>query len=289
MLVDAFQAENYRFWKNRMTMLWSVAFVPLMAIVFGTIGNIVLKANAPKLTSDSQLPPEVTQMLAGGTLDIGQALVGSAAQLASPPLLLFVLIGAATIYAGDYRWETWRLISARNSRSNLLLGKVGVVAVLALVALVAAMIANVIVDLIKASVFDRTLAFTMDGQDAGRFGLLTLLSWWRVIQFTLLGLLAATMTRSLLAALFIPIVIGVAGTAAPSILAGMGVMPDSWPSMLMNPGGAIEMIQAWVNPQVGQTLPEGALIKAWTSAGLWTALPLAGALAWFRRQDLSKE
>ena len=36
----------------------------------------------------------------------------------------FVLIGAATIYAGDYRWETWRLISARNTRSNLLAGKV---------------------------------------------------------------------------------------------------------------------------------------------------------------------
>ena len=39
--------------------------------------------------------------------------------------VMFVLIGAATIYAGDYRWETWRLISARNSRVNLLLAKSG--------------------------------------------------------------------------------------------------------------------------------------------------------------------
>ena len=36
-------------------------------------------------------------------------------------------------------------------------------------------------------------------------------------------------------------------------------------------------------------LPAGILVKAWLSVGLWTLAPLAGALAWFRRQDLSKE
>ena len=119
--------------------------------------------------------------------------------------------------------------------------------------------------------------------------LLTLLSWWRVIQFTLLGLLAAVFTRSLLAALFIPIVIGVAGSAAPALLAGMGVMPDSWWSMMIHPGGAIEAIQAMVDPQPGQAMPDGLALKAWISAVLWTILPLAGALALFNRQDLSKE
>ena len=36
-------------------------------------------------------------------------------------------------------------------------------------------------------------------------------------------------------------------------------------------------------------LTDGLLLKAWVSLGLWTLAPLAGALAWFRRQDLSKE
>ena len=36
-------------------------------------------------------------------------------------------------------------------------------------------------------------------------------------------------------------------------------------------------------------LPDGILLKAWVSVGLWTLVPLAGALAWFRKQDLSKE
>ena len=29
MLADAFHAENYRFWKNRTTVLWSIVFVPV--------------------------------------------------------------------------------------------------------------------------------------------------------------------------------------------------------------------------------------------------------------------
>ena len=36
-------------------------------------------------------------------------------------------------------------------------------------------------------------------------------------------------------------------------------------------------------------LPAGLVLKAWVSLGLWTLVPLAGALAWFQRQDLSKE
>jgi ABC-2 type transport system permease protein len=40
---------------------------------------------------------------------------------------LFLMIGAAAILAGDYRWETWRLLTPRNTRQNLLLAKLVVV------------------------------------------------------------------------------------------------------------------------------------------------------------------
>jgi len=36
-------------------------------------------------------------------------------------------------------------------------------------------------------------------------------------------------------------------------------------------------------------VPDGVLLKAWISVALWTLLPAAGAIAWFNRQDLSKE
>lgn len=289
MLADAFHAENYRFWKNRTTVLWSVVFVPVMAVVAGAVSNLVLQANTAKLTTDPQLPPQVAQMVSSQAVNLGDAIQTVAVQAANPILMLFVLIGAATIYAGDYRWETWRLISPRNTRPNLLLGKLAVVTVVSLIALLVMMVSGLVVELIKARLFDRALSFSMGGDDVSRLGLLSLLSWWRIIQFTLLGLLAATVTRSLLAALFVPLVAGIVGGIAPQMLAGLGIMPDSWLSVGINPSGAIETIQGALNPRPGETLPEGLLLKVWVSAAAWTVLPLAGALVWFRRQDLSKE
>jgi len=104
MLADAFRAENYRFWKNRLTVLWTIAFVPVVGVIFGAIGNLALRANTPRVMAEADLPPQVAGLLAGGPLDLGASMVGAAAGLAGPPLLLFALIGAATVYAGDYHW-----------------------------------------------------------------------------------------------------------------------------------------------------------------------------------------
>jgi len=289
MLADAIRAEGYRLSKNRTAVLWSVLFVPAIALVISAIANFALNANAAKLTTSPDGPAELKSLVAGGPLDLGTALVEVAGNLAAPPILLFVLIGAATLYAGDYRWETWRLISARNGRTNLLLGKVAVTAVLALLAMIAMFVAGVGDKLIKAAVFDRPLTFTMTGDLAGQIALISGLGWLNIVQFTMVGLLAATVTRSLLAALFIPAVLGVAQAISPNVFGGMGVMPDSWMAVLANPGGAFGFVQGMIDPSPGDSVPAGLALKAWTSIALWTALPLAGAVAWFKRQDLSKE
>jgi ABC-2 type transport system permease protein len=106
----------------------------------------------------------------------------------------------------------------------------------------------------------------------------------------MMGMLAAVVTRSLLAALFVPLVFGIAQFFTPQMLGPMGVMPDAWLSVLVNPGAATDAIQAAIAGGVrAAALPDGLLLKAWVSLTLWTLVPLAGALAWFRRQDLSKE
>jgi ABC-2 type transport system permease protein len=290
MLVDAIRAEGFRLSKNRTALFWSLLFVPIIAVVIGGVTNFVLKGSETKLLGDTKAPPQVREMLAAGPLDMGQALADAAGGLANPLVLLFVLIGAATIYAGDYRWETWRLISARNSRSNLLLGKLAVVAGLALAAMLFMLVAGVIENLIKAAVFDRTLTFSMTGETIGHFFGFAALSWLRIIQFTMMGMLAAVVTRSLLAALFVPLVVGVAQFFTPQMLMPMGVMPDAWPAILANPGAAADALKTAIEGgAAAAALPAGLLPKAWASVGLWTLVPLAGALAWFRRQDLSKE
>lgn len=291
MLVDAIRAEGFRLSKNRTALFWSLLFVPIITIAIGAVTNFVLKGGETKLLGDTQMPPEMRESLLNrGTLDMGGALIESAAGLANPLVLLFVLIGAATVYAGDYRWETWRLISARNSRINLLLAKLAVVAGLAVAAMGFMLVAGVIENLIKAAVFERTLTFNMTGERVSHFVGYFALSLLRVVQFTMMGMLAAVMTRSLLAALFVPLVFGVAQFFTPNPLMQMGVMPDAWLAILVNPGAATDAIQAAIGGgERAAGLPDGLLPKAWISLGLWTLVPLAGALAWFQKQDLSKE
>jgi ABC-2 type transport system permease protein len=290
MLVDAIRAEGFRLSKNKTALFWSLLFVPIISLAIGAVTNFVLKGSETKILGDEKMPPELKAALGRGTLDMADALVTAAGNLANPLVLLFVLIGAATLYAGDYRWETWRLISARNSRTNLLLAKLAVVALLALAAMGFMLLGSVLENLIKAAVFERTLTFALTGEAAGRFVGFFGLSWLRIIQFAMMGMLAAVVTRSLLAALFVPLVVGIAQFFTPQMLGPMGVMPDAWLSMLVNPGASIDAIQAVIaGGERAAALPDGLLLKAWVSVGLWTLAPLAGALAWFRKQDLSKE
>ena len=109
---------------------------------------------------------------------------------------------------------------------NLLTGKAVVVIGLTILATVAGLLASVVTNIVQALVLSRSLSFTMDGAGFTDFVQLTLLAWARIIQFTMLALLAATVTRSLLAALFVPLVISVAQFFLPQMLMQMGVSPE---------------------------------------------------------------
>lgn len=281
MLIDAIRAEGYRLLKNRTTVFWSVLFLPVLTLVLSTLGVMAGKLNEQKL-ADANIDLNIP----GGPLDLGQTLLAVAADVANPALLLFVLIGAATVYAGDYRWETWRLTSARNSRSALLLAKVANVALLALAAIAVLVLSKLVGDAIKGVIMARPLGFSLTGDDAGRMLAVGGLGWARIVQFTLLGLLTAVMSRSLLASLFVPLVVGVAQAAAPMILAGMGIMPGGWVSMLVSPAQAFDLLRSAL---AGEVVPVAAMTPAVTSFALWLLWPLLAALAWFSRQDLSKE
>lgn len=290
MLGDAIRSETWRLSKNRMTVFWSVAFLPVMGLVMATIGNVFLKGNAAKITVNGKAPPELTQMLMGGPVRVIEEVISGVGDFANPAVLLFLLIGAAALYSGDYRWETWRLISARNSRANLLLGKVATMGLLALLALIVLMAGEIAETVSKAVILERPMSWAVEANAAGRFAGLFGLSWLAVMQFTLVGLLVAVVTRSLLAALFVPIVVGAAQTFSPQTLALMQIAPDDWIAVLVNPGAAFGYLQAAVTGgMAAESLPEQALLKGTVSVALWLLWPLLAALAWFKRQDLSKE
>ena len=157
-------------------------------------------------------------------------------------------------------------------------------------ATIATLISDVIASVIQAAVFGRPLTFSMNGEAAADFGLLTLTSWARILQFTMLGLLAAVVTRSLLAALFAPLVIGVAQFFLPQLLLPMGVTPDGWLLPLLSPGMATDLLKAAIEGGASAAqLPDHAVLKGVLSLAVWIGVPFAAAVAWFNRQDLSKE
>lgn len=283
LLFDAVRAEAYRVSRNWMLLIWSIAFVPVLYLAGGLIFHKVTQSKLDAAMAN--LPPGLTQ----APIDLGDALVKGVGLSANGAILVFMLIAAATLYAGDYRWETWRLITARNSRVNLIMGKVGTFKGMALLAMIAFLIATVFLTIGESIITRQPLIFSMDGQAVGHFALIGLLAFIRIVQYAMIGLLTAVVTRSLLAALFVPLVLGF----AQSLIGGPGMVflqwsPQDWLAQLVLPGLAYDTLKAVVLGPSG-VAPDGVAIKAIVSLALWTLVPLAAALAWFRRQDLSKE
>ena len=285
MLADAIRSEAYRLLRNRTAVFWSVFFVPVVGLAISVFSFFMLKSKADQLAG--KLPPELAL---SGPLDLGASLADNAGGLANPAILAFLLIGAATLYAGDYRWETWRLISARNSRPNLLLGKVGVLKFLALAAMLVFLLIGSMSDVAKGLIFDRPMTFGFGAEQAGQFALLFLLSFVRVVQFLMISLLAATLTRSLLAALFIPLVVGVGQFFLGQFAPMLGLEPGDWLAQLLMPGLAFDTLKTLIKGGIAAAgMPDGIMIKAIVSLAVWSLAPLAAAITWFGRQDLSKE
>lgn len=285
MLADAVRSESWRLLKNRTVLSWSLIFVPLVWLAV-LIGGAFIDARVDRMAE--QLPQQLAS--ARAALDLGGVLISAAGQLANPALLAFLLIGAATVFSGDYRWETWRLITARNSRPNLIMGKVGAVKLMTLAGLGLFLLAALVGAIIKGVVLGTDLVFRFGGDEARAFGLLFLLAYVRVVQFLLLSLLAAVLTRSQLAALFVPLAVG----AAQGLLVGatplLGWSTIDWQTLLVFPGAAYEALKAVILGGVPTAvLQEGVVWRAVVSLALWCLAPFGLALWWFSRQDLSKE
>lgn len=285
LLADAMRSEGFRLLRNRMTVFWSVLFVPLGFVVGGAIYHLMSKSRGDQMAAEANIPMTAS----AEPVNLAEALSMGTDYAANGAILAFMLIAAATVYAGDYRWETWRLTSARNTRFNLLLGKVGVMKLAAIAASFLFIVAALIFGLSQAIVFQRPLGFELAGDDAGRMALTWLLGYIRIVQYGLVALLTAVLTRSLLAALFVPIALGFGQSVFGQMLPLLGWTPDMWAPQLLLPGLAFDTLKAAVTPDPMAPLADGLWVKALVGLGLWCVVPLAAALAWFRRQDLSKE
>lgn len=107
MLGDAIAAEAFRVRRNGGILFWGFAAVPMGALAF----NLMLET---WISLHMRLPV---------ALDLGRQIIGGVGMTQSAFFQVFFAAAAASLFAADYRWETWRLITPRNSRANLILAR----------------------------------------------------------------------------------------------------------------------------------------------------------------------
>ncbi len=286
MLADAIRSEMYRLFQNRVAVFWSVLFVPLIFCIGGIVFHVLSRSRLQEMQGEiapGALPPVAA-------VDLARGLVETAGLSANGAVLVFMLIGASVLYGGDYRWETWRLISARNSRINLVLSKVCAFAALTVLGMAIFLAAGILFAISGALISDQAILFDIANLDFASLVLTLLLSFVRILQYAMIALLAAVVTRSLLTALLVPVVVGFAQTllGGPG-LALLGWEATGWAAQLLLPGLAFDALKGLAAAGSADVVPEGLAVKSIVGLTVWTMVPLAAALAWFSRQDLSKE
>ena len=271
MLADAIAAERFRLIRDRTAVFWGFLFAPFAALLFSMAGDLFVR-----LTFRRTIP--------GATTDLANRALGAVAGASGPVTALFLLIGAAAIFAGDYRWETWRLVTPRNSRLNLLAAKLIVFAEAAAWSLLLTAVAAVLGGLFS-SVFNAA-PLVRSGAGAaflGQFAGVFLVTWLEVLMIGALAALVGVVTRSTLGAVIAGLVVVVVQSTAAA-----AVQAASWKTLAI-PAYAARTLKTFVAAPEGFRPDAGPAGLGLVMLLAWLAVLVVGGLVLFKRQDLTKE
>lgn len=266
MIADAIRAELFRAQRNRVALFWAYGFVPLFALLLGVALESMIRVDNVGLL--------------GATNPVGAALRGLSAA-GNPIAALFYAIGAAGLFAGDYRYESWRLATPRNRRANLILGKVAVFAAFAALSLLLSMLADVVSGFYQPLLNGAPVVWPAG---AGWIGALAAGFAGSLLEMLVVGAMAAlgaVATRSLL------------GGALPAFLIALGQslslgFVSRGPALdryLLAPAQAGDAVRSWA---AGGIPGDVALAGAGVLVG-WVLVLVVGAVVLFDRQDLARE
>jgi len=269
MLADAIAAERFRLSRDRTALFWGFGFAPLVAMLFSMAIDMFTRA-------------VLHRTIPGETTDLANRAMGAVAGASGPFTALFLLIGAAAIFAGDYRWETWRLVTPRNHRVNLLAAKLIVFAEAAAWSLLLTALTAVLAGLFGSVVNHGRLVGPTTGF-LSHFAGVFIVTWLEVLLIGALAALVGVLTRSTLGA----VIAGLVTVFVQSTLAA-AMQDTTWKSLAI-PAYAGRLLKAFVaapdemRPEAGPAGLGLVLLLA------WLVVLAGGAVALFRRQDLTKE
>ena len=276
MMTEAFRAEWLKLTKNRWSMFWAWGFVPLLTLVLGVL----------------------VETFSRGTS--GGAMLGYAAPIATTLdglgsygnifLRLFPIAGAATLFAGEYRWETWRAILPRNERSAIMLAKLCVFAAAGAISILLCGVAGFLTGLYEGVLF-HSLHWPTAG--AGEVTLALAIgfaaSFLQLMATAGVVILIAVISRSMIASIIGGFSVFLASELLSAFLRVrmssaseiMALLPNVAGDALRQLAGAIRGDPDAIG--VHLALPGAAALMTWCIA------LSAAAIVLFRRQDLSRE
>jgi len=192
MIGQAFGAELFKLSRNQWSLFWAFGFLPAFVLVAGIaeetlartyVGDALPYANPVRYAYDGlgTMQPSIFQ--------------------------LFAILGAGILFAGEYRWETWRAILPRNERTAIMIAKLLLFALIAAASILACGLARWFVGLLDAALTGRA-----DAQANSLIGLLTGFAgaFLQIMVTGALTMLTAVVSRSLMAAIVAPVMILVA-------------------------------------------------------------------------------
>jgi ABC-2 type transport system permease protein len=276
MMTEAFRAEWLKLTKNRWATFWAWGFVPMLTLVFGVL-----------LETFSRATPGGAVLGYAAPVSAGLDGLGGYGNIF---FRLFPIAGAATLFAGEYRWETWRSILPRNERTTIMLAKLCVFASAGSISILLCGVAGFLTGL-----YDGALLGVLNWPAVGAgevilsFIVAFAASFLQLMATAGVVMLVAVLSRSMIAAIIASFSVFLAAELLTAFLRLRMVSANEIMAFLPNVAGdALRQMAAAIRGDpdalgLHLALPgAGALI-------LWCIILSTAGIALFRRQDLSRE
>ncbi|HEX9933380.1 MAG TPA: hypothetical protein VGB08_11110 [Allosphingosinicella sp.] len=284
-MLDALRAEAAKIGRHKAT--WGLVWIyPI--VMAGTICLIV----AMTLLNGGDVVDKAPSL--GEWLDDAAAFWGLPGEMV---MRMLIAAYVAVVFAGEYGWNTWKLIVPHRARGSLLAAKYALVLILFAIAFTAASMLftlGVWTDDVMSG--DPVPAGITLGGLARAHGAGALAAIAPVLVTIGYASLAAILTRSMIGALIVSIVmIGVEsliGSFAPMLAV---YLPSAmWALVHALPGYHLANVASWIGEgeALSMPFPSGAVLAlGWTTSlavlAAWIAGLVAAAFALFRRQDIN--
>jgi len=275
MLADAIAAERFRLLRDRSALFWGFCFAPIVGFLLSVGGDLflrnVIKKPMPGVTVG--LVDQVIKALSGGASTFGA---------------LFLMIGAAAVLASDYRWETWRLLTPRNTRQNLLLAKLVVVGEAVFWSLLLTAVLSAFAAVIGSLIGGRALAFSMFDRNLFDVVGVLAITWLEAMTLAALAACVGVLSRSTMGVVIACLGVRFVQTVLASSLRLMEQGQPSW-KLLVLPVFDADLLRATLLDPSQLGAASGSAGAALAVLAVWVAVLATAAVFLFRRQDLTKE